>query len=783
MANLKHITDRLAPFVPGLVVFIFIYPFFSSVILDPGGYLLSARFDSIKNYYTYAYYIANSHNPLSFGGMNYPYGEMVFYLDNQPILSFLFLVLKRLIPGIENLAIPFLNLLITFSPVISAFVLFQVFKKLEVKALLSISASIGLSLLAPQFHRFASHLSLSYSFFIPTAIYLLIPDKKDNRIITRHDHLLSAFILLGFLLHAYLGMIIAFLSGFYFLFRVLVDFRLDSLRVYFFKGLVVTVVPAVLFFLLITLTDTHTGRSTDPLGFFTYRASFYSVFFQCKPFALLKVSVSPGWEAWEGWAYIGILSAVFIVPALIMVLVMRLGKQSSETQRFLLALGAAGVIALAFSCAFPFNLGLQHWVDAFPLFKIFRSIGRFAWIFYYVSGILTIWFLNLVFKNKFLLPVVVLLPLLYAIEAFPTYQSYSKYTRMTPNLFNISKVDKGQKDIIDEIKKSEFQAIIPLPFYHIGSENFGKSSTGKIYKESMIISYHTKLPLFSCNLSRTSIWESKNIMQLLAPPYYDKPIRNDLHNRKDLLIYWNNDPVNSYETDLIARSKHLFTNEAGSLYRISVGDMFDLNMIPVFELFQEEKASLHFLDNHFVDSTDIPFYYKDFDSRIRDTAFFGAGAYYGRNKNYNLLATLDSGFLKPGNTYKLTYWKYNRGPNYGQGVLNPLGIVSENGIWIAKTAPKFSPVINDDWTLFELEFQPQLINSQIQIYEVDYSKTQKELPDIIDELLIYQKGETLYREITDPHGEIIGVFKNNHPIMKNNQSYKRSSKQKNETIQ
>ncbi|NOU46767.1 MAG: hypothetical protein HOO86_06870 [Bacteroidales bacterium] len=775
MSEINH--KKLLQWVPAILVFAFIFPFFKDVLLSPGSFLLLMGSDGIKNYYTYSWYIVNNKELLNFTGMNYPYGESIFYLDSQPFLSVMFYFIKNIFPGFGHYIIALLNLIIIFSPVISAFVLFHIFKVLKVSTLLSITASVGIALLSPQFHRFASHFALSFSFFIPVTIYLLIKDDRW-RCLTRNSVSLSVFTMVMFLVHAYLGMIVAFMTALFFMFRFLIQPDFKSFKIHFIKATVISILPSVIFFLLISLTDSHTGRNTNPSGFFTYVASFVTILFQSEPFAILKIHFSTKWEQWEGWAYIGLFSIVFFVPSVILLIYRRLKHLGNDTDSLISGLLFASLIMLAFSFSFPFNMGLEHWVEAFPIIKKFRSVGRFAWVFYYVSGVLAVWFLNSVATTKFRKLIIGVLPILFVIEAFPVYKSYAKFTNKTPNLFDINMVGEELKEVISEIESKNYQAILPLPYYHIGSENYGKIGASKVYKESMIISYHTRLPLFSTYLTHTSIWESKNCVQLLSPVYYDKAIKESIPNTKDILIYWSNEPINQYEKDLLKRSTEVFRNPTGSLYRISIHDLFSIDPAAGVLHFEQIKQGLTFKNDHYLKSGTATFYYDNFDRLGHDTVYSGSGSYLGYDGMSNLLARLDSGFLAPNRTYILSYWKYNKGKNFGQGMLNALGIVTENKGWIKYAAPKWSCVINGDWTLFELEFTPKLDNSLIEIWENEYSISTKGIKSIIDELLIYEKNDTIYREIYSNNGEFLGVFMNNHPLLKKNIPYLPSKKDK-----
>lgn len=766
----NHYLNTTLSFIPVLLVLIVIVGVYHEVIINPNDYLFIIGNDGVKNYYTFAYFINNGESSFHFNGMNYPYGESIFYLDSQPALSVLFFQFRSIFPDIISFSIPFINYLIIFSPAISAWFLYKIFRHIEVNNILSIVAAAGIALLAPQLHRFASHLALSYSFFIPIVIYLILKNNHTFRF-NKYDVWLFLTVLFGYLLHAYIGAICAFITTLYYVLNIAVRFKVHHVKSSLSKLFIHSILPSVIFFLLISVTDHHTGRNTNPSGFFTYVSSLKAVFLQSDPFSLYSYEGQVSWDQWEGWAYVGMVTTLFLLPAFLYLLYNFFKPNKTDRQKIgtLLLLGIVSVFALLFSFSFPFNQGLEFLVDEIDLIKKFRSVGRFAWIFYYISGIITVWFLNKLARiNHIVFIFIILLSSFYAIEAIPVYRSYSKFVNKTPNFFRFDMVENELKDIISEAKQNRYQAILPLPFYHIGSENYGKAATDRIYKESMILSYHLKVPLISSYLTHTSIWESKNIMQLLSPTFCRKYIMDEFVHDQDVLVYHTHEKLNQYEQGILSKSTLILSNEKGSIYSITTEDLFSPASSLDIDHYSIVKEKLHAVSEGILASDSLWFYYNGFDTLRKDTSFIGKGSYYGKNGNYNLLFKENSSRLITGIPYILSYWKYNDGPNYGQGVLNSLGIVTEDKKWLNSAAPKKSHVICDNWSLFELEFVLEFENSEIEVYEVDYSKANLGIRSVIDEILIYPKGLEIYKELHDNKGNLLGVVINNQPYMFDN---------------
>ena len=60
-----------------LVVFIY----HGNVLVNPGSYMFSTTGDGIKNYYTFVYHTIYDDSALEFGGMNWPFGEHVIFIE------------------------------------------------------------------------------------------------------------------------------------------------------------------------------------------------------------------------------------------------------------------------------------------------------------------------------------------------------------------------------------------------------------------------------------------------------------------------------------------------------------------------------------------------------------------------------------------------------------------------------------------------------------------------------------------------------------------------------
>jgi hypothetical protein len=184
------------------------------------------------------------------------------------------------------------------------------------------------------------------------------------------------------------------------------------------------------------------------------------------------------------------------------------------------------------------SVRVEELINYFSFIKQFRAIGRFAWVFYYVSTLLMIYMVNKAYLNMQVQKraaanlLIILIPLSLVYEGIYYHKNTGKDISRSANLFDLRQTTEQFREDIGTLRPDRYQAIVAFPFFYIGSENFGKPANNEIYRLSQLFSYHLHLPMFNSYLSRTSIQESKNIMQLMAGNFYNKEISRDIHSDK-----------------------------------------------------------------------------------------------------------------------------------------------------------------------------------------------------------------------------------------------------------
>jgi hypothetical protein len=740
--------------------------------------MFSTSGDGMKSYFTYAWHIKYDTTAIAFQGMNYPYGEHFMYTDCHPIFTLAFRALKPIFPGIVDYSVGFLNFFMIFSFVLTALFLWLVFKVLKVDPFLSVLGSIGIMMLAPQVFRLTGHLALSYSFFIPLTLYLTLKffgDQKKRRWLW----LQMVNILFWFFIHAYLGMMAAgFLLGFWVI-HFIKNFKTLKSEIAAWLPLILWVILPVMFFVLfVNLTDSHSGRTSNPSGFFLNNAEPDDIIIPHMP------PLRPYWDKmtkiyqnWEGWSYFGLTSFIVVIFIFISTLITFIKKRRFEFSQkllpdhhFKIAIWAS-LVLLIFSFGMPFKL-YPPMLDWIPQIKQFRATGRFAWFFYFTSTIMAVVVLNNLVRNisnvkyrKAAYVLVVGMVLFYSYEGLPYHQFHSSRLTGSSNLFSPANYDEHIKAISSRIDPSNYQAVLPLPFYYNGSENFTIRAESKTLTNVLLFSYYTGLPVIGSQLTRTSIEESKNIVQLISPGFYPKDLRFALPSDAPILILKSPLYTSPYQLELQDKSIWVTNTDHNVLYELPLNALFKNTAEDEIGTFYSIRPSLYDVGEFLASDSSGFLYFDSFDSFQSEILFSKPGAVSGTKKGIHTLAGFEGGTFEAGKIYVASLWMYNG----HQDALNFwFRLMAEeydepnnryNEHWVL---PEQSEVINGNWSLVEIEFtleNPQnFFALKLRGKDMDHARF------IADDLLIREKGVDIYRVLESENSRIKALFKNNHRI-------------------
>jgi len=752
----------------------FILFYYHPIIFNPNCYLFGNIGDGIKNYFTYCFHIRYDSPVFNFEGMNYPYGENIFYTDCHPALTLLFKFLSSPAGFISSHSIGILNFILIFSIFLTFPVCYFLLREFKIEKWISVLFSIGITLLAPQIFRLSGHLALSYSMAIPLSWLLMM--KFWNT--TRLTWLIALFVnnLCWLFIHAYLGMIVILFLALMVIFKFASDPEKRKAISGYLRVLSATLLPVVIFMITLKSSDIHTGRTENPSGFFIYNAEFDDVFLPNHP-PLKPVfdSLTGGKikQEWEAWSYVGFPAVMLILASLVIAIRSLVKREKSVFIKQLFSSGnlnpaiISSLVLLLFAMAIPFKQ-IPALTDLLPVVKQFRATGRFTWPFYFVVMIFSAVMLQQLYMNSKLIGkiipaffLVVLSGFINILEGLPYHAEVSDSLTRSKNLFDRSQLPESFQKAIASVKPGEFQAILPLPFYYYGSESFSRPRNDKTVSASIVVSYHTGLPLAAANLTRTSIWESKNIAQLATPGYYPKKLVNDLPDERPFLVIRTKDAITEYESAMFAHCKPIFESDEISVYELKKADLFRDTSSDIISNYESEKGKLFPNEGFNVNRENAFLYFNDFETSKSEKTFRGQGAFAGIKKDKNTLAEFPPNTFANDKKYVLRLWMNNASPD----ALNDWFrlIVEEydqpNEKWISTTFfPEQCETINGDWSLAEFTFKVENPSNPVAI--VTIGKKYEKAPLIVDDLLITEEGVDVYRLDEKDHS----LFYNNHAI-------------------
>ncbi len=771
-------------FIAGLALTL---SFYHEVIFNPDAYFFNDQGDAVKNYYTYAWHIRHDTSCKDFQGMNYPYGEYILYTDNHPALSDLLRTVSGGEGWLSDHSVGILNFAMIFSLFLTLVALYFLMLEFGISRAVALQLGIGMALLAPQVFRMTGHFALAYSFAIPLSWLILLRALKQHNPFWPVIFLLLTGLLWMFT-HAYLGIMV---TGFLVVILIVLipGRRNRASRARFFLLLGVTILPVLIFHIFLRTTDTHADRTANPSGFFLYNAEPDDLFVPHMGLIRATIDNLAGGginQEWEARGYIGLAASVILLLALIVFLIRAFRPKRSAgrglfgTDPYFRASMIAAIVLLLFAMGLPFKLWptlLEH----FSVFKQFRATGRFVWPFFFTALIFSAivlhnLHLSLKAKNRRAVSIslIALVAVLNILEGIPYHQEVSASVTRSPNLFRKDLLPEDFSRGIDKIDPEKYQAIISLPFYYYGSEAFSRPRQPDAVRNSMVLSYHTGLPLVNADLTRTSVSESRKIIQIVSADYYEKEIKRDIIDPRPFLIVRTGLFLTDNEQRLLGKAVLISQQGEIGLYELSLEALFGqagteslpegtpslFTKLPVKDglTLSSETGTPSLTEG----TPSLFFFYENFETHPSDTVLHGNGAFSGKKAGKNTLAEFGPGAFAVNRDYHLSIWMYNAEPD----VLNLwFRLIFEEYDEAAQQwhetvfFPEEAETINGDWSLVEGTFRINDPRNKVSIITKGKSDSRASLH--ADDLLIRLNGEDVswYEE----EGRVL--FFNNHRIM------------------
>lgn len=736
--------------------------FYHKVLLSPNSYLIVDGGDGIKNYFSYIFHIKHDTSYINTQGINYPYGELQLFTDGQFVISNSIKYLSHFYPEISNYSIGILNLIILLSFFPCTLFIYLIFKRLNTGETYRIIAALLITFFSPQIFRIYGHFALSYAYFFPMIWYLLIRHFEAKKKQTKYllSYLIGLVATIWSFIHPYYVLISTLFLLSYWLFYFIQHTKSYKNINHYFFIFIQAVLPLIIINFILKSIDNHVERPIYPWGIFSNHARFGTVFIPSMPpfspwFQLIGATRN---QIWEGWAYIGITGGIVTIYTLYKLIkkafINRTFKQfyNPSIPWILKASLPASVLILAYSMGFPFNSGLSFLLEWVPVLNQFRSLGRFAWIFFYVFSVYAFYEVYVIYRLlkikksiKFAYFILITALFLYVIEQIPYHRKTKNISSV--NVFNYNQLSEDYKEIINAINPKKYQAMIPLPYYVIGNENFVKAPTDKSLKLSETLIYHWALPQFGIAASRSSILEGKKALQLISYPTTDKIIRKNLKSSLPILLVWTKEPLSLHEELLLTKSKKIVENNEAAIYEISFSDLFYNTSKQEIKSFIAQKDSLIRVNSFYLKNRNDLLYSNSFDNVRSSHVYCGNGAKSGFIKSETSLSTKIKVNVNKPTDYILSFWYYHQGERRSD---NFCKIVARNykgeQYDIAnKSVSDHYAQIEDEWSLVEIPFMVDPSVQELELFLDGNSYNPMEW--FVDELWIRKKGAVVYKII------------------------------------
>jgi hypothetical protein len=515
--------------------------YFQGLWVAPNGFL-GVNGDGYKNYATVEYHVKNDAQYHHFEGMNYPYGDHIAFADAQPILANGIKFFCRHVMDVSSHTRAILHTFLLLSFWLCYLFIYLIFRRLGQKKDYASLAAVAITWLSPQLARWEEHYALGYVFVIPMLLYLLLRHSENKA--WKFSFFITIFTVFVAQIHLYyLAIVVLFLSFYHFFDFLKKDVKKVETIAHF---LLQAILPACFItFYWLKIDNNITDRPAVPGGFLTYRALWQGLFDAPNSFIFNILQWKPPYifAPMENIVYLGI--AVILLPFIFFKKIAETIHTMRRTKKILVPKTPLSLFLLAALPLFLLSLGLPFVISDWEKYlsltgglQQFRGVGRFAWVFFYVVNIVGFVSVGNYFfaqKNiyKRYLP--------YFLVGFSLLDA--AYLHRKPIV--VLPVDFFKKDIqvFDNQKNidwKKYQAILPLPYFHVGSEQFDISAEGFTLPYTFYFSIEKNLPSIGSQGSRTSFEQSYLLQRFATTQNNHKPLYiNDLLNQKPVLILQN----------------------------------------------------------------------------------------------------------------------------------------------------------------------------------------------------------------------------------------------------
>jgi hypothetical protein len=753
--TLKRVFSDKGLLCTAILSFLAVCYWFGPILLHPSIYYMGLGGDGMQTYFQTLYHIQYDQDYWFQHSINYPHGESVFFTSTIPLIANF---AKLFGTSAGPFAIALINLFMILSPVAGALFLYAIFRHLRLPWLYGSICATGIAFLSPQIYRMSGHYSLAWVFIIPAMIYLLLRFYDYPSL--RKSIVISLLVFIACCTHLYYFVFFGMMSVAYWSVLFLTKDRGFGRISFALKHCTIQLItPFVLMQLLVYFSNPVNDRTTMPGGYLTYVSNGSGIFY---PFGmpyewLVDKIADPLQVEFEGVVYVG-LAAMLGLAAIIIVQLYRIFKKrfrlitSVTDHKVLNIFFFVSLFMLWLSFGYPFIHGRQHWLFHLGPFGQFRAAGRFAWLFFYVTNIIAVYRLyKLTIHRKKIIRYSILL----IVPGFLLLDGYSVMEHsMRKNHFTnrIQELEDEQNNLVEnqwlnKIDSKKYQAILPLPFFHIGSENITLvPHDEKIVLESYIVSLKTGLPIMAVSASRTSVSQSVDLISLLLDPTQKAGVLKNITDKRPLLLLVREEKMDENEKRILSLADIIAESKEYKVYSLAPAKLEALQSIRYAEI--KNKLPLNTNASYNCSDSTASFIYHSFDQQ-KSASFDGNGAFKFDGFIYtDILDTI----VRQGGKHTLSFWLNHVDkdlyPRLDIEVKAMNALDSNQLTYIWESVFFKTKAIQNGWGLVEFPVDIPGNDAHIRIKMGNHYLRPGTITEI-DELMLYPAGTEMYKKQGD----------------------------------
>lgn len=508
---------------------------FNSFVSNPSEVLFANDGDGLKNAFTLKTYVQEpitKDGLFKYNSLNYPFGDYVYYTDNTPLVSIPLRWFSHNVYDVSDYSLQILNWIVLLNIVLAGVLVFSISRRLIKDKWLSFILAIILPWINLQVFRiWHGHINLSLSAPILMAIYLFMLWDEYKGLVRKQIRVSISMVMLGlvgFFIHGYyLAIVFAFLSSMLFFYGI-TDWRGKSGRLSIIVSLLLPIVSGGIVYAILGLTDKYAHlRFNMSTGYdwMEMKARFTSLFSAPEFYSLHFPVSSMHYIHTENVSYLGNISLYTIFLLVVAFIASKIWRKrikvvqskffkNSRNRSLLIASFILLAMAMGEDYYTSETIDAIHFKNVFnPFFYIhfctdyveqFRALVRFMWPVYFgifLWTVYTLYHVSMFFGRKGYAVLLVVISVIGGLE-MRDFINELQHKARKENVLSDSRL--SPYDSL-KINAGKYQAILPLPYYNVGSEDKDRTMDDFVGwgDETYRLSLYTNLPLMSNKLSRT----------------------------------------------------------------------------------------------------------------------------------------------------------------------------------------------------------------------------------------------------------------------------------------